>query len=116
MAAYGGEHTESWVEIEEIECDDRLYCIEVVDGIDGREQWLWSALHFLDKSRRMLSSGRYRQGNCPELDAVNRDLGRLEEELRLMALEADDSTWPEVIEWRAKKTEARETHGRPDPS
>lgn len=64
---------------------------------DDREKYLWSARHFVNKARYELSCGRYREGHCPDLDRVNRDLGRLEEQLRLMALAVDNPAHPEVL-------------------
>lgn len=57
----------------------------------GAEGYLWSACHFVDRARQELSSGRYREGHCPDLDALNRDFGRLQERLRVMALAVDDA-------------------------
>lgn len=65
---------------------------EPVDGVDGKPSYLWSARHFVGRARYELSCGRYREGHCPDLDEVNRLLGRLEEELRLMAFAADPKT------------------------
>lgn len=64
---------------------------EVIDTETAGEGYLWSARHFVGEARRMLGSGRYREGHCPDLDRLNTALGRLEEELRLMALAVDDA-------------------------
>lgn len=74
---------------------------DVIDG-DDRERYLWSAREFVGRARYELSCGRYREGRCPELDAVNGDLARLEDRLRLMAMEVERPDDPEVVAWRAK--------------
>ena len=58
---------------------------EPIDGTE-REKWLWSARNRVGDARNVLSRARYREGNCQELDAVNAELGKLEERLRVMAL------------------------------
>lgn len=78
-----------------------------VNGSDP-EHYLWSARHFVCEARYQLSSGRYREGNCPDLDQVNGALARLEDELRLMALEIDRPEMPEVKAWRERQTERAE--------
>lgn len=67
---------------------DQPWYTEVLDAASAGPGYLWSAWHFLGRARQMLSSGRYRDGHCPDLDRLNIALGRLEEQLRLMALEA----------------------------
>lgn len=88
----------------EVEEEDGTPWADVVD-ISQPERYIWSARHFVMKARQELSSGRYREGNCPELDQVNGALARLEDELRLMALEIDRPEFEEVKAWRQKKTE-----------
>jgi hypothetical protein len=61
---------------------------EPLDGT-GPERWLWTARSKLADARYVLTRARYREGNCAELDAVNRDLGEIEERLRVMALAAE---------------------------
>ena len=61
----------------------------VLDGTKP-ESFYWSARHRVMQARTILSRGRYREGNCPEMDAVNASLGRIEEELRLLALAVDE--------------------------
>ena len=58
---------------------------EPVDGTQ-REKWLWAARNQVADARYTLSRARYREGNCQELDAVNAELSKLEERLRVMAL------------------------------
>lgn len=100
IAAFGTHHIESDVTVEEHTADDiGPYGIDVVHG-DRDEQFLWSARHFVGKAMFELSSGRYRQGRCPELDEVRGALQRLEDRLRLMALEVDRPDLPEVQAWR----------------
>lgn len=62
--------------------------------VPAPEGYLWSACYFVDRARQELSSGRYREGHCPDLDALNRDFGRLQERLRLMALAALQEATP----------------------
>lgn len=59
--------------------------------IDGhaRESYLWTARNRVADARYQLSLGRYREGDCVELDEVNRELDRFEERLRVMALAAE---------------------------
>lgn len=97
-AAYGHEYIESDLTVEDGTGDQPWYC-EPLDG-DTPEKYLWSARHFVIEARYHLASGRYREGRCPELDAVNGDLARIEDRLRLMALEVDHPNMPEVREWR----------------
>ena len=62
--------------------------VQPLDGT-GRQSYLWTARNAVSDARYELSSGRYREGNCPELDAANAELGVLEERLRVMALAAE---------------------------
>lgn len=64
----------------------------VLDVAAARPGYLWSARHFIGQARYELSSGRYREGHCPDLDRLNGALARLEDELRLMALADDPRT------------------------
>lgn len=59
-----------------------------LDGT-GRPSYLWTARSKVADARYELSVGRYCEGNCPELDQANRDLGVIEERLRTMALAVD---------------------------
>jgi len=59
--------------------------VQPLDGT-GRESYLWTARNAVGDARHQLALGRYREGECSELDAVNAELGRLEEHLRVMAL------------------------------
>jgi len=61
---------------------------EPIDGT-GRQSYLWTARNLVSDARYELSSGRYREGNCGEMDDVNAELGRLEERLRVMALSVE---------------------------
>ena len=88
ISAHGFEHVESDVYFEDAE-DVVWYGIEPLDGVNGREKYLWSARHFVIQARTELSSGRYREGNCPELDAVSRDLAVIENRLMEMAHDAE---------------------------
>lgn len=96
-------HLDSDIEVEE---EEYKPWAEVVD-MSQDERYIWSARHFVMKARQELSSGRYREGNCPELDAVNGALAHLEDELRLMALEIDRPEFEEVKAWRKKKNEEK---------
>jgi len=89
IAAHDYEHIEAEVAIEDAS-EDWIgpYGVTPVYG-DGREKYLWSARHFVIQARNELSRGRYREGICPELDAVNRDLAMIEDRLRLMAWAVD---------------------------
>lgn len=87
IAAHDFAHIEYEGHVEDAS-DETPYGVEPVYGA-GRERFLWSARHFVVKARTELSVGRYRDGNCPELDAVNRDLAAIEDRLRLMALAVD---------------------------
>lgn len=106
IAAYGNEHYDGYLEVEEADGEAPWYC-EAVDG-SGRQKYLWSARHFLIEARYQLSSGRYRDGHCPDLDRVNGALAVIEDELRLMALDADGVEWPEVVAWREAKASSRQ--------
>lgn len=85
ISGHGFEHVESDVYFEDAE-DVVSYGIEPVDGVNGREKYLWSARHFVIMARTELGRGRYREGNCPELDAVSRELAAIENHLGEMAL------------------------------
>jgi hypothetical protein len=60
----------------------------VIDGT-GPEEFYWSARKAVMEARYHLNCGRYREGDCREMDAVNASLGRIEEELRVLALAVD---------------------------
>lgn len=108
MAHHSSEHLDADVTIEEADSDETGWAA-VLDATTARPGYLWSALTFLDKASQELIGGRYREGRCPELDALNRDLGRLKERLRLMAL-ADDPATAELAqqerEWAAQRASA----------
>ena len=72
-----------------------LWGYRALEGGTGQEGYLWSARHFIIQARNELSSGRYREGHCPDLDAVNRDLAVIEDRLREMAWAVDH---PELME------------------
>lgn len=65
--------------------------VPVIDTETAGEGYLWSARNLVGDARTMLNRGRYREGHCPDLDRVTQALGRLEEELRLMALAVDEA-------------------------
>lgn len=104
IAAYGHEHIEGDLTVEEADPNepDPWYA-KPVDATE-RERYLWSARHFLIEARHQLTCARYRDGNCPEVDDLNGRLARLEDELRLMALEGDGVDWPEVKAWRQARS------------
>ena len=94
IAHYSPHHFDGYINVsaaDEARLDDWAMP-EPVDGVEGKPSYLWSARHFVGRARYELSCGRYREGHCPDLDEVNRLLGRLEEELRLMAFAADPET------------------------
>ena len=62
---------------------------QVIDGT-GTESYYWSARKSVMEARYHLDCGRYREGTCREMDAVNASLGRIEEELRVLAMAVDD--------------------------
>ena len=80
---------EAWLTVEAVE-DQAMHVPDwgVLDGTKP-ESFYWSARKAVMEARTVLSRGRYREGNCPEMDAVNASLGRIEEELRLLALAVD---------------------------
>lgn len=104
ISAFDIDQVDSGVELQAREDGDGSWGLRPVDG-EARERYLWSARHFIGKARQELSSGRYREGRCPELDQVNGALARLEDELRLMALEIDHPDMPEVQAWRTAHSE-----------
>lgn len=61
--------------------------------LDGTKPpaYYWSARARVMDARSILSRGRYREGNCREMDAVNADLTVIEDRLRVLALAADDT-------------------------
>ncbi len=111
IAHYSPHHFDGYIDVsapDEARLDDWAMP-EPVDGVEGKPSYLWSARHFVGRARYELSCGRYREGHCPDLDEVNRLLGRLEEELRLMAFAADPETAAIAEQERA---EARARHRR----
>jgi hypothetical protein len=105
IAAHATEHIDADVTLEADDDTTRGDYWRVTTPVDGngRQRYLWSARHFVGKARHELSLGRYREGYCPELDKVNGALARLEDELRLMAMEGERPEWPEVKAWRASQ-------------
>ena len=67
---------------------DVWYQTKVVEH-DAPSRMLWRARNELSDAARTLSRARYREGHCPELDALTGEVRRLEERLRLMAIEVD---------------------------
>lgn len=65
------------------------YHPEVLDH-DGQPQMLWRARRELGEAARTLVRARYREGHCPELDQITRDIRALEERLRIAATEVDE--------------------------
>ena len=61
---------------------------QVIDGT-APESYYWSARKSVMEARYHLNCGRYREGDCREMDAVNASLGRIEEELRVLAMAVD---------------------------
>ena len=96
QAHHDYEFIEYDVAVEAVE-DDLLpmWGYKALEGGTGQEGYLWSARHFIIQARNELSSGRYREGHCPDLDAVNRDLAVIEDRLREMAWAVDH---PELID------------------
>lgn len=93
MAHHAAEYIEGDVAIEAADDDDDWWRgTTPLDATTARPGYLWSARHFIGEAMNELSRGRYSEGHCPELDALNRDLGRLDERCRLMALAADPAT------------------------
>lgn len=106
IAAHRMEHVESEVSVEAADEDEPWGdSVKPVHSND-RQRYLWSARHFVGKAMYELSSGRYREGHCPDLDRVNGALARLEDEIRLMALDVDGVEWPEVKAWREARKQA----------
>lgn len=87
-AAHSTEHLEHEVTVNVHDDDFSLWGITAING-DDREKWLWSARHFVTEARQELIRGRYREGNCADMDRVCRDLGRVDEELRQLAIQTD---------------------------
>ena len=89
-AIHGHQYVDADLTVDEVEkwapWDATFFDDTAVKGDHG---YLWSARHFTGKARTLLSQARYREGNCPDVDALNRDLDRIEERIRVMALEAD---------------------------
>lgn len=82
---------ESWVSVEPYRKVWGDWGVSIIDSETAGEGYLWSARNLVGDARTMLNRGRYREGHCPDLDRVATALGRLEEELRLMALAVDES-------------------------
>lgn len=80
-------YSEGWISIERF--DGPLpWCCDALDGT-APERRLWRARSILNKAWALLGRTRYREGDCREVDAVIRDLSRIEERLRVMALAAE---------------------------
>ncbi len=76
-------------DIEEVGSPDEFWSPEAVDA-DAPTRLLWQAREHLSRAYGKLGRARYREGHCPEVDAFTADLLRLDERLRLMALEVDE--------------------------
>lgn len=63
--------------------------IQVIDGTKP-ESFYWTARKYVMDARHALNLGRYREGNCREMDAVNARLTAIEDELRVLAMAVDD--------------------------
>lgn len=93
----GREHDrvfDAWLEADEddIELDDCW----VVDGT-GAPSWYRLARHHVGKAIHVLSSGRYREGNCREMDSVAAKLEEIERLLLRLAEEAASSSGTERV-------------------
>lgn len=63
-----------------------------VMAIDGTapQNFYWTARQRVMEAGTVLTSGRYREGDCKEMDAVRAALSEIEERLRLLALAVDE--------------------------
>ena len=89
IIAGAGGHVEAALDAEIT--TDPLHHLDDPLPVDGTapQQMLWTARAAVMDARHRLSQARYREGHCPDLDAVNRDLGAIEERLRVMAMDVD---------------------------
>ena len=62
----------------------------VIDATKA-ESFYWTARKHVMEARHALNCGRYREGDCREMDAVNAKLTAIEDELRLLAMAVDES-------------------------
>lgn len=72
--------------------DESFLYVGEWDVLDGTkpESFYWTARKHVMDARYALSSGRYREGDCREMDAVNAKLAKIEDELRLLAMAVDE--------------------------